>query len=259
VSPTTGIPRGLESQGSAIIPARPDEDGRGGAEDVPAARSPGQVIDSAVMAKKKTITRKKKSAGTKKTATLRKTAARRKKAPGPGKRSRPELIVRTTRESPLVTSLDAAATSSQRGLGAHAAGQSGDTQGLSDVEADSESVEELMEEGQSFEAEAVAGVEDADAGQGEVRTRQVREDDVPLEYLENDLDRLTRRIPLPRITPAKQTATSVPRVSRGPVDAPGKHHRKPLPPEPVDKRMGEPRGRQSGQKNAKTGRRGGRG
>jgi hypothetical protein len=109
---------------------------------------------------------------------------------------------------------------------------------------DSESVEELVEEGQDFEAGAVAGVEDADASQGEVRAKQVREDDVPLEYLENDLDRLTRRIPLPRITPAKQTATSVPRVSRGPVDAPGKHHRKPLPPEPVDKRMGEPRGRQ---------------
>jgi hypothetical protein len=76
---------------------------------------------------------------------------------------------------------------SRRGLGAASAGQSGDTQGLSDVEAvDSESVEELVEEGQSFEAGVVAGVEDADAGQREVRSKQIREDDVPLEYLETE-------------------------------------------------------------------------
>jgi len=62
-----------------------------------------------------------------------------------------------------------------------------------------------------------------------------------------------------RETAAKQTTTSTTRLSRGPVDAPGKRHRKPLPPEPIDKQMGEPRGKQMGQKNAKTGRRGGRG
>ena len=68
------------------------------------------------------------------------------------------------------------------------AGQSGDTQGLSDVaEAGSESVTELLEEGQSFEAEAVGGVENApDSDVAEVHTRQVPEDDVPLEYLGND-------------------------------------------------------------------------
>jgi hypothetical protein len=68
------------------------------------------------------------------------------------------------------------------------AGQSGDLQGLSDVEeADSESVDELLEEGQSFEAEAVSGVENApDADRGPVRTREVPEDDVPEEYLDND-------------------------------------------------------------------------
>ena len=43
---------------------------------------------------------------------------------------------------------------------------------------------------------------------------------------------------------------------RGPVDAPGKRHRKPLPPEPIDKRMGEVRGKQMGQKGAKAGSRG---
>ena len=64
---------------------------------------------------------------------------------------------------------------------------------------------------------------------------------------------------LPRRTAASQTATAATRVSRGPVDAPGKHHRKPPPQEPIDKQMGEPRGKQMGQKGAKTGRRGGRG
>lgn len=76
----------------------------------------------------------------------------------------------------------------EKGLGPGSAGQSGDTQGLSDVaEAGSESVEELVEEGQSFEAEAVSGVEEASGGDvEEVRTRQVPEDDVPPEYLEKD-------------------------------------------------------------------------
>jgi hypothetical protein len=59
---------------------------------------------------------------------------------------------------------------------------------LSDVaEAGSESVEELVEEGQSFEAEVIAGVEDApDADEGEVRSKEVPEDDVPSEYLDED-------------------------------------------------------------------------
>ena len=74
------------------------------------------------------------------------------------------------------------------GLGARTGGQSGDTQGLSGVaETDSESVKELLEEGQSFEAEVLEGVENApDADQGEVRTRQVPENDVPEEYLDRD-------------------------------------------------------------------------
>jgi hypothetical protein len=71
---------------------------------------------------------------------------------------------------------------------ADSAGQSGDTQGLSNVaEAGSESVTELLEEGQSFEAEAISGVEDApDPDVDEVHTKQVPEDDVPGEYLERD-------------------------------------------------------------------------
>jgi len=78
-------------------------------------------------------------------------------------------------------------------------------------ETDSESVEELVEEGQDFEAGAVAGIEEADASQGEVRTRQVLEDDVPREYLENDLDRLNRKSPVTRNAAVKQTATSATR------------------------------------------------
>jgi hypothetical protein len=71
---------------------------------------------------------------------------------------------------------------------ADSAGQSGDTQGLSDVaEAGSESVMELVEEGQFLEADAIGGVEDApDADVAEVHTKQVAEDDVPSEYLGSD-------------------------------------------------------------------------
>jgi hypothetical protein len=73
-------------------------------------------------------------------------------------------------------------------MGSGAAGQSGDAQGLSRNEvADSESVEELLEEGQTYEAEAVSGVENAlEPDQGEVRTRQVAQDDVPDEYRDDD-------------------------------------------------------------------------
>ena len=67
-------------------------------------------------------------------------------------------------------------------------GQSGDLQGLSDVEgADSESVNELLEEGNAFEADAVMGVEQAGDAEGrEVRTHEVPEDDVPGEYLDKE-------------------------------------------------------------------------
>jgi hypothetical protein len=75
-----------------------------------------------------------------------------------------------------------------RGLGPSSAGQSGDLQGLSETPgADSESVEELVEEGQALEAEAIAGVEDApDADTREVRVHERPEDGVPEEYLDRD-------------------------------------------------------------------------
>jgi hypothetical protein len=72
------------------------------------------------------------------------------------------------------------------------------------------------------------------------------------------LAHLKREDVLQRNTTAKGTAISAPPRSRGPVDAPGKRHRKPLPPERIDGQMGEPKGKQMGQKSAKTGRRGGR-
>jgi hypothetical protein len=76
----------------------------------------------------------------------------------------------------------------RKGTGPGSAGQSGDTQGLSDVAgADSESVEELLEEGQFFEAEVIGGVEDApDPDVDEVHTKQIPEDDVPEEYKDRD-------------------------------------------------------------------------
>ncbi|HXJ04823.1 MAG TPA: hypothetical protein VNH65_06980 [Candidatus Acidoferrum sp.] len=75
-----------------------------------------------------------------------------------------------------------------KGLGAGSGGQSGDLQGLSNrAGADSESVDELLEEGNAFEAEVVKGVQDVrDADEGEIRTHEVPEDDVPDEYLEKD-------------------------------------------------------------------------
>jgi hypothetical protein len=75
-----------------------------------------------------------------------------------------------------------------KGRGAGSGGQSGDLQGLSNsAGADSESVDELLEEGNAFEAEVVEGVENApDADEGEVHTHEVSEDDVPDEYLDQD-------------------------------------------------------------------------
>jgi hypothetical protein len=75
-----------------------------------------------------------------------------------------------------------------QGLDSNSGGQSGGLQGLSDVEmASSESVDELLEEGNAFEAEIVKGVEDApDPDQGEVRTHQrPQEEDLPEDFREN--------------------------------------------------------------------------
>ena len=124
------------------------------------------------VAKKKAMAKSKPTAK-KKSATKTKPTAKKKSA-----------AKRTTRQE-VINPITA---SGRRGLGAASGGQSGDTQGLSRRSYDdSESVEELMEEGQYMEAEAVSGVENApDADQGEVRTRQFPEDDVPEEYKDED-------------------------------------------------------------------------
>jgi hypothetical protein len=76
----------------------------------------------------------------------------------------------------------------QKGLGSRTGGQSGDVQGISSRGSiDSETVTELLEEGQTFEAEAVSGVENAaDPDVSEVVTHELPEDDVPEEYQDKD-------------------------------------------------------------------------
>lgn len=135
---------------------------------------------------KKTATARKKPAAKKarpaKKRGARRVAAPRKKAVP---RSRPYL-----EEDQETTSadFDLMDPPTERGLGLESGGQSGDTEGLSRSEiAASESVEELLEEGQAFEAGIISGVENApDADEGGVRTRQVPEDDVPEEYIDRD-------------------------------------------------------------------------
>jgi len=127
------------------------------------------------MAKKKKTAPKKSS---RKSAPKPKKVARAKKA-AHHKKAAPKRkpIRRGTREVSV-------GAIPRQGLGAGAGGQSGDIEGLSGVaDADSESVEELLEEGQSYEAEVVRGVEDApDPDESEVFTKEVPEDDVPEEY-----------------------------------------------------------------------------
>ena len=107
----------------------------------------------------------------------KKKAARKKK---PLRARRPQRSVHGRPSAGILVSYE------QRGLGPRSAGQAGDTQGLSAApEFDSESVEELIQEGQSFEAEVLNGIEQAaDPDEAEVITQEVSEDDVPEEYLE---------------------------------------------------------------------------
>lgn len=68
--------------------------------------------------------------------------------------------------------------------------QSGDLQGLSDTPgADSESVRELIEEGQAYEAAIVDSIENVPpADASEVKTKEIAADDVPPEYVDRDAD-----------------------------------------------------------------------
>jgi hypothetical protein len=138
---------------------------------------------SAKKAKVKKI-RAKKASGASKPAKGRKIAAharasQAKKTSAKAARKRKRLL-----EPETTPAYEPRTSPRGRGVGAGAAGQSGDIQGISRKEdVDSESVEELAEEGQDFEAEVISGVEEAlDPDEGEVRTHEVPEDDVPREY-----------------------------------------------------------------------------
>lgn len=139
----------------------------------------------ATKTKKKTKQPKIKKAKAKKLATkksaAKKTAPAKKAAPKKKKRLEKKRVRGKSQSVETVVF-------EPKGLGARSGGQSGDLQGLSNLAgADSESVDELLEEGNAFEAEVVKGVQDVpDADQGEIRTHEVPEDDVPDEYLEKD-------------------------------------------------------------------------
>jgi len=125
----------------------------------------------------KTAARKKAPAKTSKSGP-KKIAAKKK---APAKQPTVKIVNRTMRSRNQ--ELDSLEPSPQvSGL------ESGDLEGLSNVEsADSESVDELLEEGNAFEAGIVSGVEDSRGREGqELRTREVPEDDVPEEYLNQD-------------------------------------------------------------------------
>jgi hypothetical protein len=130
-------------------------------------------------ARKRIALRKKKPARrgniARKKGALRTAAARARKALRKNKAARRERLSRGVRS----VGNDIAVTSV--GPGSGTAGQSGDIQGLTDVEtADSESVRELVEDGQDYEAGIIDGIENApDADQGEIKTREVPEDEIP--------------------------------------------------------------------------------
>jgi hypothetical protein len=128
---------------------------------------------------KKTPPKPKKAA--RKKAPPRKLAAAKKRKSAPGKKLRKNRALAEKAQNIGTVAFK------PEGLRARSGGQSGDLQGLSNLAgADSESVDELLEEGNALEAEIVQGVQDApDADRSEVRTHEVPEDDVPEEYDDN--------------------------------------------------------------------------
>jgi hypothetical protein len=123
----------------------------------------------------------------KKAVPTKKKTAVKTKAPGKKKAGAKTTSVDRNRAPVEGQNLDLAEFTRQ-GRRTRSAGQSGDLQGLSNAErADSESVDELIEEGNAFEADVVSGVERAgNDDEKEVRTHEVAEDDVPGEYLDKD-------------------------------------------------------------------------
>ena len=117
---------------------------------------------------------KKKTASKKSTkATKAKTVKAKPRAKKPAKKGA-NKVVRKPRPSADLNEAEPMV----KGRGSRTAGQSGDDTGLSDVEdVDSESVDELVEEGQDYEAELVQAVENApDPDEAELDA-EVPEDD----------------------------------------------------------------------------------
>lgn len=135
-------------------------------------------------AKNKVVARKPASKKASKKSTAQKKVTPKKKAAGKKKTATKTATSRRTGEK----SFSVSRTAARRGLGLDSGGQAGDLQGLPQrTGPDSESVEELLEEGNTLEAGVVAGVEEADdADEREVHTHEVPEDDVPEEYLDRD-------------------------------------------------------------------------
>lgn len=117
-------------------------------------------------------------------ASTKKAAPKRKATRKPAARRRPVRATQAVMGSQSVETVRL----KRRARTAVAGAGGGDFGGVSVVEGvGSESADELLEEGQTFEAGIVSGVEDApDADQGEVRTREVPQDDVPEEYDDKD-------------------------------------------------------------------------
>lgn len=139
-------------------------------------------------AKRKTTKKQKKTARKKVTATKAKKRSKKltRKKPAPRRAGKKRVVAKKQprKQSKSVGEL----AFSPEGRGSRSGEQSGDLQGLSRLEgADSESVDELIEEGNAFEADVVAGVERADNNdEQEVHTHEVPEDDVPGEYLDEE-------------------------------------------------------------------------
>ena len=120
---------------------------------------------------------RRKSTGRKKAAHSR-SGARRKKSAGKKRRK----FLRGTATTVEIVQAEL------RGLGPRAGGQSGDIQGLRSLEESGpESVEELAEEGQDYEAELISGVENVpDADEGEIVTGRKRGNNFPPESAEKE-------------------------------------------------------------------------
>jgi hypothetical protein len=102
--------------------------------------------------------------------------------------ARPRVRASLLRETSVGSQSVETVSLKPKALRARAGAGGGDYGGVSTVAAaDSESADELLEEGQTFEAGIVSGVEDApDADQGPMRTREISQDDVPEEYDDKD-------------------------------------------------------------------------